>query len=78
MKKRCTNPHDKYYHRYGGRGIKIFDAWLHDFGAFRAYIQTLPHYGEPGYTLDRINNSGNYEPGNLKWSTPKEQANNKG
>lgn len=78
MKKRCTNTRDRYYHRYGGRGIKVFSIWLHDFGAFRAYIRTLPHYGEPGYTLDRIENSGNYEPGNLKWSTPKEQANNRG
>jgi hypothetical protein len=78
MKRRCTNPHDKYYHRYGGRGIKIFDAWLHDFGAFRDYIQSLQHYGEAGYTLDRIDNLKNYEPGNLKWSTPKEQANNRG
>ena len=78
MKKRCTNPNDKYYHRYGGRGIKVCDEWLHDFEAFRTYIQRLPHYGEAGYSLDRINNSKNYEPGNVKWSTPKEQSRNRG
>ena len=78
MKKRCLNPNDKYYHRYGGRGIKVCDEWKHDFIAYKNYIKSLPHYGEPGYTLDRVDNSKDYKPGNVRWATPKEQADNRG
>jgi hypothetical protein len=77
IKKRCLNPKDKEYHRYGGRGIKICDEWEHDFSAFYAFISKLPHFGEEGYSIDRINNDGNYEPCNVKMSTWKEQAQNR-
>lgn len=77
MKKRCSNPKNKYYKDYGGRGIKVFPKWVHDFQAFKTYISSLPHYGEPGRTLDRKNNDGNYEPGNLRWATASEQAKNR-
>jgi hypothetical protein len=78
MKKRCLNPNDRYFHRYGGRGIAIFDEWVNDFDAFDKYISSLPHHNEPGYTIDRINNDRNYEPGNLRWATASEQAKNRG
>lgn len=61
---------------WGGRGIKVDDVWRHDFQAFYDHVSSLEHFGEEGYSLDRINNDGNYEPGNIKWSTATEQARN--
>ena len=70
-KDRCTNPNDKRFHDYGGRGIKfLFD----DFEKFLAHIGPKP--GKE-YSLDRINNCGNYEPGNVRWATIKIQSRNK-
>lgn len=71
---RCTNPSNNAYKNYGGRSIKICDEWRHDFAAFHAFIIKLEHYGEDGYTIDRILTDGNYEPGNIKLSTRAEQA----
>lgn len=70
---RCTNPHNKDYVRYGARGIKVFPEWLASFEVFRDALPPRPD----GATLDRIDNQGNYEPGNVRWSTPKEQAQNR-
>jgi len=70
---RCTNPNNPDYPAYGGRGIKVCERWL-DFVNFHADMGWRPD----GKTLDRYpDNDGNYEPGNCKWSTPKEQANNR-
>jgi hypothetical protein len=77
MKTRCYNPNSKDYHNYHDRGITVCDRWLNSFEAFLKDVSKLPHYGEKGYTLDRIDNDGNYEPSNVKWSTAKEQANNR-
>lgn len=77
MKSRCYNTNNKAYKNYGGRGIAVCDEWLHDFKAFYDYVSVLPHFGEAGYSLDRINNDGNYEPNNVRWATKKEQANNR-
>lgn len=75
---RCENPKNKNYARYGGRGISICAEWRHDLLAFHAYVSLLPHCGDKGYSLDRIDNDGNYEPGNLRWATSKEQQRNTG
>ena len=77
IKKRCFNPNCKSYKHYGARGISIFPAWIKDFQAFYNYVSKLPHFGEKGYTLDRINNDGNYEPDNIRWADWKTQNRNR-
>ena len=77
IKKRCYNKNDARYPGYGGREIKMCDEWKNDFKAFYDYVTQLPHYGEPGHTLDRYpDNDGNYEPGNVRWATVREQNTN--
>lgn len=77
MKDRCGNPRNKRYEDWGGRGITVCDEWKNDFQAFYDYVSKLSHFGEAGYSLDRINNDGNYEPNNVRWATRIEQNNNK-
>ena len=76
MKQRCGNPRHPEYDGYGKRGIKVCERWQ-DFEPFYDDVSKLPHFDEPGYTLNRIDNDGNYEPGNVEWATPAVQANNK-
>ena len=71
MMKRCYQPRNISYPNCGGRGITVCEQW-HDFTNFLADMGTRP----AGKTIDRINNSGNYEPGNCRWATPKEQSQN--
>lgn len=73
MKQRCYNSNNLDYSRYGGRGIIVCDRWKNSFKNF--FSDLLPQY-KPGLTLDRINNNGNYEPGNVRWVTRLVQANN--
>jgi hypothetical protein len=68
-KNRCTSPKNEYWKDYGGRGIKFL------FTSFAQFISEIGPRPE-GLTLDRINNEGNYEPGNIRWATPKQQAQN--
>lgn len=77
IKKRCYNPHDHSYPRYGGRGITLFSEWVNNVKAFNDYVSNLSHYMDPGYTLDRINNNLGYLPGNLRWATSREQSLNR-
>ena len=75
MKTRCFNSNFKYYANYGGRGITIYPAWI-NFQAFYDYVSKLPHFNEGGYSFDRIDNNGNYEPCNLRWSSRQVQNSN--
>ena len=77
MKYRCYCTNGTRYKDYGGRGIEVAPEWLHDFKAFYDYVSKLPHYGEKGYSIDRIDNDGNYAPNNVRWATAKEQIHNR-
>jgi hypothetical protein len=72
MIQRCTNPATKKFSDYGGRGIAVCERWL----AFENFYADMGDRPE-GHTLDRINVNGNYEPGNCRWATAKQQSRNK-
>lgn len=72
MKQRCLNPKNTNYHRYGGRGITVCKRWEKSFLSFLKDMGLRPL----NYSLDRINNNGNYEPSNCRWATKEEQSNN--
>ncbi len=75
MKSRCLNPNNPGYDNWGGRGIIICGRWLGENG----FVNFLVDLGvrPKGKTLDRIDPNGNYEPGNVRWATPKEQNHNR-
>lgn len=75
MKTRCYNPKAINYKNYGGRGIRICNEWLHDFKKF--YDWSMANGFKENLSIDRINNDGNYEPGNCRWATAKEQVHNR-
>lgn len=75
MIQRCTNPKQKKYPIYGGRGITVCEEWKYSYLRFRNWAMTNG-YAE-GLSIDRIDVDGNYEPSNCRWATSLEQAANK-
>jgi len=72
MWNRCTNPNSADYARYGGRGIRVCERW-DDFDTFLADMGPKP---SPTHSIDRIDNDGNYAPGNCRWALPTDQSRN--
>jgi hypothetical protein len=72
MLQRCLNRKNDHYHIYGGRGIRVCNRWLN----FEKFLADMGERPGPGYSLDRKDNDGHYEPGNVRWATHKEQCNN--
>ena len=74
MLDRCYNKNCKDYKNYGARGIKVCEEWKNNFEAF--YNWALKNGYANDFSIDRINNNGNYEPSNCRWTTSKQQARN--
>lgn len=73
MIQRCSNPKIRNYKEYGGRGISVCENWNN----FKNFFHDMGKRPSKDHSLDRMENNGNYEPGNCRWATRKEQARNK-
>lgn len=73
MKDRCLNPSSASWKNYGGRGVTVCQSWIDSFESFLADVGERPE----GTSLDRIDNDGNYEPGNVRWADASTQQGNR-
>ena len=74
---RCYDPNNRWYHRYGGRGIRVCQRWSDRETGFAAFYFDMGPRPSPRHSLDRVDNDGHYEPGNCRWATVEEQNANK-
>jgi hypothetical protein len=74
IRRRCDDKTNEYYH---GRGIRVYEPWHDDSSAFIVWMMANLGPRPDGTSLDRVDNNGNYEPGNLRWATPSQQARNR-
>src|SRR5215469_10968047 len=77
IKRRCHNPDAHNYKWYGARGIAVYEPWRTDAGALIAYIEEHLGPRPEGCSLDRIDNDGDYAPGNIRWATRAVQVSNR-
>ena len=77
IKQRCYNPNEVSYPFYGAKGIKMWYGWIDNPTAFCEYVESLDGYDTEGSTIDRIDYTKDYEPGNLRWISLAEQQRNK-
>lgn len=73
MRQRCNNPNHPKYSLYGGRGIRVCERWD---ASFSDFLHDMGKRPGPGYSLDRINNDGDYTPSNVRWATQSDQCRN--
>lgn len=78
MKRRCYDPRSPKFYRYGARGVRVCPRWRKSYRAFEHDIALMGLRPSIRHTLDRINNNGDYAPGNVQWATPTQQAFNRG